>query len=142
MFKINKFAIALGLCGAMASGAAAADMKVGALFPFSGALALLGQESYRGLELAVNEIKMCIRDSFHRQQDARLPGRRQHRLAVQRLDGGHVDHAHRQAVLAQPGGGFQRRVQRDAAGDDVQVAAARMDDGAAEGCLLYTSRCV
>ena len=28
----------------------------GALFPFSGALALLGQESYRGLELAVNEI--------------------------------------------------------------------------------------
>ena len=31
-------------------------MKVGALFPFSGALALLGQESYRGLELAVNEI--------------------------------------------------------------------------------------
>ncbi|WP_413772725.1 ABC transporter substrate-binding protein, partial [Achromobacter xylosoxidans] len=40
----------------MASGTAAADMKVGALFPFSGALALLGQESYRGLELAVNEI--------------------------------------------------------------------------------------
>lgn len=56
MFKIKQFAIALGLCGAMASGTAAADMKVGALFPFSGALALLGQESYRGLELAVNEI--------------------------------------------------------------------------------------
>lgn len=56
MFKIKQFAIALGLCGAMASGTAAADIKVGALFPFSGALALLGQESYRGLELAVNEI--------------------------------------------------------------------------------------
>ncbi|KAG0740105.1 hypothetical protein G6F24_017127 [Rhizopus arrhizus] len=46
----------MGVCGALASGTAAADMKVGALFPFSGALALLGQESYRGLELAVNEI--------------------------------------------------------------------------------------
>lgn len=43
MFKIKQFAIALGLCGVMASGTAAADMKVGALFPFSGALALLGQ---------------------------------------------------------------------------------------------------
>ncbi|MDM9560281.1 MULTISPECIES: ABC transporter substrate-binding protein [Bordetella] len=56
MFKIRKFALALGICGALASGSAAADMKIGALFPFSGALALLGQESYRGLELAVNEI--------------------------------------------------------------------------------------
>ncbi|CAB3844321.1 Leu/Ile/Val-binding protein [Achromobacter mucicolens] len=56
MFKFNKIVLALGVCGALASGTAAADMKVGALFPFSGALALLGQESYRGLELAVNEI--------------------------------------------------------------------------------------
>ncbi len=56
MFKFNKIVLALGVCGALAAGNAAADMKVGALFPFSGALALLGQESYRGLELAVNEI--------------------------------------------------------------------------------------
>ncbi len=56
MFKIRKLALALGACGVLASAAAHADMKVGALFPFSGALALLGQESFRGLELAVNEI--------------------------------------------------------------------------------------
>ena len=56
MYKFKKLVLALGLCGAVATGTAAADMKVGALFPFSGALALLGQESYRGLELAVNEI--------------------------------------------------------------------------------------
>jgi len=57
MFKIKKFALALGLCSALsATSAAWADIKVGALFPFSGALALLGQESFRGLELAVNEI--------------------------------------------------------------------------------------
>jgi branched-chain amino acid transport system substrate-binding protein len=30
-------------------------IKVGALFPFSGGLALLGDESYRGLEIAVEE---------------------------------------------------------------------------------------
>jgi branched-chain amino acid transport system substrate-binding protein len=34
----------------------AATIKVGALYPFSGPLALLGQESFRGLELAVEEI--------------------------------------------------------------------------------------
>ncbi|RKP51888.1 ABC transporter substrate-binding protein [Pararobbsia silviterrae] len=33
----------------------AADLKIGALFPFSGGLALLGDESYRGVELAVEE---------------------------------------------------------------------------------------
>lgn len=32
-----------------------AELKVGALFPFSGNLALLGDESFRGLELAVEE---------------------------------------------------------------------------------------
>lgn len=56
MFKIKKVAVALGICGALSATSVWADMKVGALFPFSGALALLGQESYRGLELAVNEI--------------------------------------------------------------------------------------
>ncbi|OZI51515.1 ABC transporter substrate-binding protein [Bordetella genomosp. 4] len=56
MFKIKKFTLALGLCSALSVTTAWADIKVGALFPFSGALALLGQESYRGLELAVNEI--------------------------------------------------------------------------------------
>lgn len=38
-----------------AGSVAAADLKVGALYPFSGGLALLGNESYRGLELAVEE---------------------------------------------------------------------------------------
>ncbi len=32
-----------------------ADIKMGALYPLSGSLALLGDESYRGLELAVSE---------------------------------------------------------------------------------------
>ena len=40
----------------LAGGSAAADVTFGALYPFSGALALLGEESYRGLELAVEEI--------------------------------------------------------------------------------------
>ncbi|WP_250477917.1 MULTISPECIES: ABC transporter substrate-binding protein [unclassified Caballeronia] len=35
--------------------AQAADIKIGALFPFSGGLALLGDESYRGVQLAVDE---------------------------------------------------------------------------------------
>ncbi len=38
-----------------ATTARAADIKVGALYPFSGGLALLGDESFRGLELAVEE---------------------------------------------------------------------------------------
>jgi branched-chain amino acid transport system substrate-binding protein len=41
--------------GLLATTASAATVKIGALYPFSGGLALLGQESYRGLELAVNE---------------------------------------------------------------------------------------
>ena len=36
--------------------AQAADVKFGALFPFSGQLALLGEESARGVEIAVDEI--------------------------------------------------------------------------------------
>lgn len=38
-----------------ASLGASADVKIGALFPFSGGLALLGDESYRGAEMAVAE---------------------------------------------------------------------------------------
>lgn len=38
------------------AGNALADFKVGALFPFSGSLALLGEESARGLEIAVDQI--------------------------------------------------------------------------------------
>lgn len=38
-----------------ASLCAQADVKLGALYPFSGSLALLGDESYRGLEIAVAE---------------------------------------------------------------------------------------
>ena len=35
---------------------ALAEVTFGALFPFSGGLALLGEESARGLEIAVDEI--------------------------------------------------------------------------------------
>lgn len=46
----------LGFAGMVAaSGAHAADIKIGALYPFSGGLALLGDESYRGVQLAVEE---------------------------------------------------------------------------------------
>lgn len=40
----------------MAANPAAADVTFGALYPFSGGLALLGEESFRGLEIAVDEI--------------------------------------------------------------------------------------
>jgi len=51
------------LLGALAAAAAvprvvdaqAAELRIGALFPFSGTLALLGDESFRGLELAVED---------------------------------------------------------------------------------------
>lgn len=41
---------------AMSTQFAVADVKFGSLFPFSGSLALLGEESARGLEIAVDEI--------------------------------------------------------------------------------------
>lgn len=44
--------IAIALFGAAAH---AQDIKLGALYPFSGGLALLGDESYRGVQLAVDE---------------------------------------------------------------------------------------
>jgi len=45
----------VGVAFAIAAPAVAADVKVGALYPFSGGLALLGTESFRGLELAIEE---------------------------------------------------------------------------------------
>src|SRR5690606_7943226 len=51
-YLLKTTAIAL----ALSAGAAQADVKFGALYPFSGQLALLGEESARGLELAVEEI--------------------------------------------------------------------------------------
>lgn len=52
--KFKKILVALA-AGVLATTAGAATVKIGALFPFSGGLALLGQESFRGVELAVNE---------------------------------------------------------------------------------------
>jgi len=47
--------VATALLGGV-SAPAFADVKFGALYPLSGGLALLGEESYRGLELAVEQI--------------------------------------------------------------------------------------
>lgn len=52
--KFKKALVALA-ASILATTAGAATVKIGALFPFSGGLALLGQESFRGVELAVNE---------------------------------------------------------------------------------------
>lgn len=41
--------------GAQRTGAAAEPLRLGALFPFSGPLSLLGDESFRGLDLAADE---------------------------------------------------------------------------------------
>ena len=49
-------AAALALGAAAQATAQAADVKFGALYPFSGQLALLGEESARGVEIAVDEI--------------------------------------------------------------------------------------
>ncbi|WP_159716754.1 ABC transporter substrate-binding protein [Geminicoccus flavidas] len=53
-----KNSTALAVLGAalLAAQPAWADVKFGALYPFSGELALLGEESFRGLELAVEEM--------------------------------------------------------------------------------------
>lgn len=53
--KFLSLVLGVGVSLAAAGSATAADLKVGALYPFSGGLALLGNESYRGLELAVEE---------------------------------------------------------------------------------------
>lgn len=47
---------ALAAVFVLAATAAHAEVKFGALYPFSGQLALLGEESARGLEIAVDEI--------------------------------------------------------------------------------------
>ncbi|GAW33528.1 leu/Ile/Val/Thr-binding protein precursor [Roseovarius sp. A-2] len=49
---LTSTAIALSLM----TGQAMAEIKFGALYPFSGQLALLGEESARGLEIAVDEV--------------------------------------------------------------------------------------
>ena len=51
--KVTATATALS---ALLAGMAHAEVKFGALFPFSGGLALLGEESARGVEIAVDEI--------------------------------------------------------------------------------------
>ena len=53
---IKRAALTITYAGLLSSGAANADdLKLGALYPFSGGLALLGDESFRGIELAVEE---------------------------------------------------------------------------------------
>ncbi len=53
MKKVLGAAMAVGV--ALAAPSAWAQVKIGALYPFSGGLALLGDESFRGLELAAEE---------------------------------------------------------------------------------------
>ena len=53
-FKKTLGALLLALVGAT-SAVNAQDIRLGALYPFSGGLALLGDESYRGFELAVEK---------------------------------------------------------------------------------------
>jgi branched-chain amino acid transport system substrate-binding protein len=53
---LRRVAAAIGVGCVLASAPAhAQDLKLGALFPFSGGLALLGDESFRGVQLAVDE---------------------------------------------------------------------------------------
>lgn len=54
-FRLSRLAAAAAFALSFAAGTAVADVKMGALYPFSGALAQLGDESFRGLELAVEE---------------------------------------------------------------------------------------
>ena len=54
--KKSRLMTTSALALALLSGQALAEVKFGALYPFSGALALLGEESARGLEIAVDEI--------------------------------------------------------------------------------------
>ena len=53
---IKRAALSITYAGVLFTGSThAADLKLGALYPFSGGLALLGDESFRGVELAVEE---------------------------------------------------------------------------------------
>lgn len=56
MTRSLKAALLASTLSLAATGHALADVKFGALYPFSGELALLGEESFRGLEIAVEEI--------------------------------------------------------------------------------------
>lgn len=59
MLPLKKLVASLACLTAVAAftapAAHAADLKLGALYPFSGGLALLGDESFRGVQLAVDE---------------------------------------------------------------------------------------
>jgi len=56
MQLLRNLAAALACTAALSITAAhGADLKLGALYPFSGGLALLGDESFRGVQLAVDE---------------------------------------------------------------------------------------
>lgn len=56
MFKaLGRIAAVIGVGVLAAAPAIAQDFKIGALYPFSGGLALLGDESFRGVQLAVEE---------------------------------------------------------------------------------------
>ncbi|GAC1357321.1 MAG: ABC transporter substrate-binding protein [Variovorax sp.] len=53
---LRRIAAGLGIACALAGAPAhAQELKLGALFPFSGGLAMLGDESFRGVQLAVDE---------------------------------------------------------------------------------------
>ena len=54
--NLKRLATALGCLAVMATTPAhAQDLKLGALYPFSGGLALLGDESFRGTQMAIDE---------------------------------------------------------------------------------------
>lgn len=54
--RVKTLICALGAISSLLAAAThAADLKIGAMYPFSGGLALLGDESFRGVELAVDE---------------------------------------------------------------------------------------
>ncbi len=54
--SMKRAAVVLACLTALGSTAAhAGELKIGALFPFSGGMALLGDESFRGVQLAVEE---------------------------------------------------------------------------------------
>lgn len=53
--RLGFYLAGVAMMAGLGSAAQADTIKMGALYPFSGALAQLGDESYRGLELAVEE---------------------------------------------------------------------------------------
>ncbi len=53
--NLRRWIVAGAVAAFMSAGARAEELKIGALYPLSGGLALLGEESFRGLELAVEE---------------------------------------------------------------------------------------